>query len=257
MIPAPTLVLVEPKDVVNVASAVRIAKNFGIERMRLVNPRVFDPWRIEGIAHNSVDLVERIEVVGSLEEAVADCVFVAALTARERTAKRRTLRPREAALELAAQAARGPVAIVAGREESGLKNEEIDRCHLLVTIATDPGYRSLNLAQAVAILCYETFVARGGEEQPIKPPRKEAEPASSAQMEALFADWEKALWAIEFFKTRLPESVMRSVRDLLFRADLDGREATLLRAMGLEIVRFMQRKGLSKFDSPQGPGLRT
>src|SRR6476660_8055184 len=97
---APILVLVNPQDIVNIASAVRIAKNFGIEQVRLVNPEVFDPYRIEGIAHNTADLVARIEIVNSLQEAIADCGFTAVLTARERAAKRRVLRPREAAAEL-------------------------------------------------------------------------------------------------------------------------------------------------------------
>src|SRR5688500_12378449 len=112
----PILVLVSPQDIVNIAAAVRIARNFGIERMRLVNPEVFDAYRIEGIAHNSAEFVARIEILPSLEAAVADCVSVAVLTARARTAKRRTLRPRAAAAELASQSARGSVAIVVGRE---------------------------------------------------------------------------------------------------------------------------------------------
>src|SRR3954470_12976471 len=102
------LVLVNPQDIVNIASAVRIARNFGIERMRLVNPEVFDPYRIEGIAHNTADLVARIEIVDSLEKAIGDCVFTAVLTARERAAKRRMLRPGEAAAALVDAAASGP-----------------------------------------------------------------------------------------------------------------------------------------------------
>src|SRR5687767_13789559 len=121
---SPVLVLVNPQDIVNIASAVRVAKNFGIERMRLVSPEVFDPYRIEGIAHNTADLVARIEILDTLEAAVADCVFTAVLTARERAAKRRVMRPREAAGALVQEAAAGPVAIVAGREDSGLTNEE-------------------------------------------------------------------------------------------------------------------------------------
>ncbi|MFL5476019.1 MAG: TrmH family RNA methyltransferase, partial [Gemmatimonadales bacterium] len=96
----PILVLVNPQDIVNIASAVRIAKNFGIDRMRLVNPEVFDPYRIEGIAHNTADLVARIEIVDTLEQAIQDCVFTAVLTARERAAKRRVLRPGQAAAAL-------------------------------------------------------------------------------------------------------------------------------------------------------------
>ncbi len=89
----PILVLVNPQDIVNIASSVRIAKNFGIERLRLVKPEVFDPYRIEGIAHNTADFVAKIEILDTLEEAIADCVFTAVLTARERAAKRRVLRP--------------------------------------------------------------------------------------------------------------------------------------------------------------------
>ena len=196
MADSPILVLVAPQDLVNIASAVRIAKNFGIEDLRLVTPAVFDPWRIEGIAHNTADLVERIRIFDSLDDAVADCGLVAALTARGRAAKRSLLRPRAAARELVDAMGEAPVAIVAGREDKGLTNSELDRCHLLVTIPTSPGYSSLNLAQAVAVMSYETWLARGGEDQPVKPPRNEADPALAAQLEMLFADWEKALGLI-------------------------------------------------------------
>lgn len=240
--PAPILVLVSPQDIVNIASAVRIAKNFGIQRMRLVNPQVFDPYRIEGIAHNTADLVSRIEIMDSLQAAVADCVFTAVLTARERAAKRQVLRPREAAVALVSEASAGPVAIVAGREDSGLTNAELDLCHALVTISTDPAHRSLNLAQAVAIMAYEVWNARGGEGLPVKPPRNQAGPATSGQMEEMFGDWTRALVAIDFFKTRRPENVMRSFREIMFRAALDGREASLVRAMGIEVVRYLDRR---------------
>ena len=239
--PPPILVLVNPQDIVNIASAVRIAKNFGIERMRLVEPEVFDPYRIEGIAHNTADFVANIEILDSLEAAIADCVFTAVLTGRERAAKRQVLRPREAAEALARRASDGPVAIVAGREDSGLTNAELDLCTALVTIATDPGHRSLNLAQAVAIMAYESWNARGGEDVPMKPPRNFAEPATSGQLEQLFTDWTGALWAVDFFKTRRTESVMRAFREIVFRAGLDGREASLLRAMGIEVVRYLER----------------
>jgi TrmH family RNA methyltransferase len=248
--PGPVLVLVNPQDIVNIASAVRIARNFGIERMRLVQPEVFDPYRIEGIAHNSADFVARIETLPTLEAAIADCVLVAVLTARARTAKRRTLRPRAAAEELTAQASRGLVAIVAGREDRGLTNAELDLGHLLVTIPTDPRNSSLNLAQAIAIMAYETFLARGGESLPLKPHRKQAEPATARQLEELFGDWRRALWAIDFFKTRRSESVMRSFREILHRAELDGRESALMRAMGIEVVRYLGRVGAPLAGAP-------
>jgi TrmH family RNA methyltransferase len=238
---SPILVLVNPQDIVNIASAVRVAKNFGIQQMRLVNPEVFDPYRIEGIAHNTADFVATIQIMDSLEAAIADCVFTAVLTARERAAKRQVLRPREAAEALVERTVAGPVAIVAGREDSGLTNAELDLCTALVTIPTDPSHRSLNLAQAVAIMVYESWIARGGEHIPLKPPRNQSDPASSEQLEQLFTDWTGALWAIDFFKTRRSESVMRSFREIVFRAELDGREASLLRAMGIEVVRYLER----------------
>ncbi len=241
----PILVLVAPQDIVNIASAFRIARNFGIPQVRLVNPEVFDPYRIEGIAHNTADLVARAEILPSLDAALHDCVFAAVLTGRERAAKRRVVRPRAAAAELVARGADGPVAIVAGREDSGLTNEELDRCQLLVTISTDPTHPSLNLAQAIAVMAHELWVARGGDELAFKPPRNMAPPATSGQLETLFTDWERALWAIEFFKTRRSEAVMRAFREIVYRADPDGREASLVRAMGIEVVRYLERRGIA------------
>jgi len=251
MTDAPRLVLVSPQDLVNVASVVRIAKNFGIDTVRLVNPEVeLDPYRIEGIAHNTADLVARITVHGSLDEALADCVFAAVLTGRQRAAKRSMLRPREGAAELARRTAEGPVALVAGREDSGLTNDELDRCDLLVTIPTDPSHTSLNLAQAVAIMAYESWLARGGDRLPFKSPRRTAPAAPHALLETLFADWERALGAIDFFKTRQPEHVMRSFREIVFRATLDAREASLFRAMGIEVSRFLAREGVPTAGPP-------
>ena len=248
--PAPVLVLVAPQDIVNIGSAVRIAKNFALAQVRLVAPEAFDPYRIEGIAHSTGDYIDRITIHDTLEDAIQDCVYAVALTARGRAAKRTVLRPAAAAAELVARAERGPVAFVAGREDKGLTNDELDRCHALVTIPTNPEYRSLNLAQAVAIMCYEVWVARGGERAPLKPPRKLVGPPESGLLERLFADWNRALWGIDFFKTRQPDHVLRSFREIIYRADLDGREAALVRAMGIEVVRYLERAGL------EVPGVR-
>jgi len=251
---SPILVLVNPQDIVNIASAVRIARNFGIDRMRLVDPEVFDPWRIEGIAHNTADFVARIEILPSLEAALGDCVSTFVLTGRERAAKRRTLRPREAAREIVADLETGPVAIIAGREDSGLTNAELDLCRTVVTISTNPDHPSLNLSQAVAIMAYETWNSAGGDRVPLKSPRREAAAATSAQLEELFGDWHRALWAIDFFKTRRSESVMRSFREIIFRAGLDGREASLVRAMGIEVARYLQRVGAPFAGAPPVAG---
>lgn len=240
----PIVVLVEPQDLVNIAATFRIAKNFGIRQVRLVNPEVFDPYRIEGIAHNTADLVETAEMFPSLAAAVADCGHVVAMTARERTAKRQMVRPRVAAVTLTEQSERGQVAIAFGREDKGLTNGELDQCHTLSMIATNPAHRSLNLAQAVAIMGYECWNAREGIDQPRKPPRRGAVVAKAAEVQRLFHDWERTLWAVDFFKSRNAENVMRSLREVFFRADLDSREAKLLRAVALETVHYLERRAV-------------
>lgn len=253
MQPAPILVLVEPQDLVNIATAIRVAKNFAITQVRLVAPREYDAYRIEGIAHNTADVLDRLVIVDTLEQALEDVVWSVALTARERRAKRTVLRPRSAAQGLVERAAEGPVAFVAGREDKGLTNEELDRCHALVTIPTNPDHRSLNLGHAVAVMAWECWMARH-EPPTLKGPRHRADAATGGHYERLFEDWERALWAIDFFKTRQPEVVMRSFRELMFRAEPDGREATLLRAMALEIVRYLERQGLPVDAGPNAPG---
>lgn len=242
--PGPIAVLVEPQDLVNIASVVRLAKNFQLAQVRLVKPREFDPYRIEGIAHNTAEVVERIGFYDSLEAAVADCVFTVGLTARGRAHKRTLVRPRAAAEGLMEHADEGPVAFILGREASGLTNDELDRCHALTTIPTNPEHSSLNMAQACGILAYETAIARGGEKQRTKPPRRKGGGAAKGdQLAWLFADWERSLHAVEFFKTRQPDQVMRAFREMVYRAHLEVREAALIRAMGIEVVRFLERKG--------------
>jgi tRNA C32,U32 (ribose-2'-O)-methylase TrmJ len=132
--------------------------------------------------------------------------------------------------------------LVAGREDKGLTNSELDLCRTLVVIPTNPAYRSLNLAQALGIVTYEVWQERTGGRVSRKPPRRQAGPASTDLMERLFEDWERALGTVDFFKTRQPALVLRSLREIMFRADLDAREAALIRAMGIEVTRYMERR---------------
>lgn len=239
------VVLSEPQDLVNVAHVVRAMKNFGFRDLRLVGPREYDPHRVEGIAHQTHDVVSRIRLFDTLAAALGDCVHVVGFTARERTAKRNLQRPREAAAEIL-HAAAGPVALLFGREDKGLDNEALDRCHRVVTIPTTPGYASLNLAHAVVLMLYELALARGDEARPFKPPRRQAQAATVEEFERLFADVERALEAIEFFKVRDRTHILRTVREITHRVPLDQREAKLLRAMAIEVVRYRERLAHSR-----------
>jgi len=234
------VVLHEPQELVNVAHVVRAMKNFGLRDLRLVSPREYDAFRVEGIAHQTQDVLARVQLYDALETALADCVHVVGFTARGRTAKRNLQRPREAAGEITALAESGPVALLFGREDKGLTNEALDRCHRVITIPSDPAYPSLNLAHAVVLMLYELVLARPGA-PPFKPPRRHAGPAPVAEIERLFSDIERALTVIEFFKTRDAEHVLRTVREVVHRVPLDEREVKLLRAMAIEVVKYGER----------------
>ncbi len=235
------VVLDHPQDLVNIAHVVRGLKNFGLRDLRLVNPREYESYRVEGIAHQTQDILSRVRVYSTLEEAIAECVHVVGFTARGRTAKRNLQRPREAAVEIASVADGGPVALLFGREDKGLSNDALDRCHRVVTIPSDSGYPSLNLAHAVIIMLYELALVRGAEERPFKEPRRSSEPAPADELERLFADVATALQAIEFFKTRNADGVMRTIREIAHRTPLDLREVKLLRAMAIEVTKYSER----------------
>jgi TrmH family RNA methyltransferase len=243
------VVLWETQDRVNIAGTIRAMKNFGLARVRLVSPAEWDPWRIEGIAHDTGDLVAAAELYDSLPEALADSSFVIGMTARGRRAKKAAGRPRSIVPEILERAsattdeggAVGPVVLLFGREDTGLPNWALDLCHRMVTIPTNPEHASLNLAQAVLVMAYELWMATAGADQPFKEPRRVAAPANIHLLEQMYADVERALWTVDFFKTRNSEYVMRSLRELGNRADLDAREAGFLRAIAIEVVKFFGR----------------
>jgi TrmH family RNA methyltransferase len=252
-----TVVLYEPQDPVNIAATVRAMKNMGVSSLRLVRPCAYDPVRLEGIAHDTWDVIDRIEHFDDFDSAVADCVRLVGFTARRRAAKWQIFDPRTAAQDALAYAADGRIALVYGREDSGLPNEILDRVHAAVTIPTT-SHASLNLAQAVLIGLYELHLASGDATRELPGPRKEAPPATAEEFERYFTEMHQALDAVQFFKTRYPEHIMRSIRTLTFRAAPDAREISLLRAIALEIVRFLERTGrvertLSPDTSPRPP----
>lgn len=234
------VLLYQPQDPVNIGATVRAMKNMGVSRLRLVRPVEYEAERLEGIAHGTMDLIERIEHFDSFDDAVADCVRAVGFTARRRAAKLRVIDPKAAAAELLEAAGDGNVALVFGREDSGLPNEILDRVHASVTIPTTE-HASLNLAQAVLIGLYELHLAAADATRTLAPPRKDAPPATNAQFEQFFGDTQQALTAIEFFKTRYPEHIMRTLRSLTFRAAPNARELSLIRAMAIEVMNFLER----------------
>ncbi len=229
------VVLHEPRQLVNIAGVVRAMANMGLAELILVNPADYDPWRITGIAHRTDHIVERTRQADSLDEALHDSTWVVGTSARPRTAQRNYRRPRELAPAIVRHSLDGRVALVFGREDRGLSNQALDRCHEVIVIPTDPEHASLNLAQAVLLVSYELFLATGREPNPLPVGKRSLGPATSAEMEEMFRALEEGLARIDFFKARKPESVMRVVRTVFGRTGLDSHEARLVRSIGYEM----------------------
>ena len=234
------VVLYEPQDPINIAAIVRAMKNMGVAELRLVRPCYYEPNRIEQVAHNTRDIVARIRHFETLQDALADCVRVAAFTARRRSARWEVTRPREMAAGMLEWVDRGPVAILFGREDHGLPNDALDLAHVHVNIPTT-NHASINVAQAVLIALYELHVAAGDATRRIRGPRRKAPTPTAKDFALTFNDIARALQAVRFFRTRNAIHVMRAVRTLAFRARPDYRELYLVRAMAIEVLRTLDR----------------
>jgi TrmH family RNA methyltransferase len=237
------VVLDHPKDLVNIAGVARVMMNFGLSRLRLVKPDEFDVWRIGGIAHRSQEITEAASIHETLDEALVDATFVVGTTARARTAGQSYGRPREVAAHVARRTADGTVALVFGREDRGLTNEALDRCHAVTIIPTDPEYPSLNLAQACLLMAYEVFLAVGAGTEALPKGRRATRPPLQEELEVAFKALEAGLARIDFFKSRKPETVMRTLRKLLSKSEPDLRETRLIAAIGHEMRHKVERLG--------------
>jgi tRNA/rRNA methyltransferase len=198
--PAPIVVLVEPQLGENIGSAARVMANFGLSRLRLVAPRQGWPNGKAKIMASGADRVlDQAELFDTAADAVADCTFVLATTARAHDQAKPVLAPREAAAQMAARVAGGErVAILFGRERIGLVNEEVAMADATVTFPVNPAFASLNLAQAVALMGYEWFTAAGGG-LPFEAPQKSA-PAAKQQIATFLGHLESALDGVDFFR---------------------------------------------------------
>jgi len=234
------VVLHKPQDPINIGATVRAMKNMGVGTLRLVQPCPYDPWRIEGVAHGTRDVVSKITHFNSLAEAVADCVKVAGFAGKRRAVKWSVVTPREMAPILLDASADGPVAIVFGQEDHGLAADSLDQAHLLVHIPTTE-HASLNLAQAVLVALYELHLTAGDATRVLAPPKKEEGPATHDEWERFYTEAARALAALDFFRTRNETQVMRAVRSLATRAEPDSRELKMMRSMCFEVLRTIGR----------------
>lgn len=222
------IVLVETSHPGNIGAAARAMKTMGLGRLVLVNPAEFPHPDATAMASSAVDVLEGAAVVPDLDTALAGCVLVAGTSARRRGIGPPELLPRECAARLTAVAAENDVALVFGRERTGLTNEELDRCHLLVTIPANPEYASLNLAAAVQVLAYELILARGTTAAAAE---NEVPLATADEMERLYEHLEQAALETGFLDPENPKHLMRRLRRLFNRAQPDQNELNILRGL--------------------------
>lgn len=230
-------VLVETSLPGNIGAAARAMKTMGFSDMVLVNPRDAGFARnAEAIAFASgaQDVLDNARVVASIEEALRDVRFAAAVSARLREYSPPVLSPRAAAATVLAVNA--PVALVFGNERFGLPNEAIEKCNALINIPANPDYSSLNLAQAVQVLAYECRIAELGDALVETSIGFQGEPASADQVEGMYTHLEQALVKIDFLDPQNPKKLMPRLKRLFSRTQLETEEVNILRGIARQIL---------------------
>jgi TrmH family RNA methyltransferase len=226
--------MVETTHPGNIGAAARAMLNMGVTDLRLVAPRVFPSGEATARASGATGVLEQARVCATLAEAIADCTVVVGASARTRTIAWPELSPRECAVRFYPELARGGrVAVLFGREHSGLRNDELDLCQFLLHIPCNPAFSSLNVAAAIQVVTYEFFQAF----RELRPGRnllddEAGRPATGEELESFYGHLRQALFDIGFFHTRKSSpSLMRRLRRLFNRAHLRDKELHILRGI--------------------------
>lgn len=236
------VVLVRTTHPGNIGGAARAMLNMGLTQLVLVSPRLFPDESATSRAVGAESVLQQARVVASLSEAIADCGFAIATSARPRSLGDEPMPPTEAATRLIEAQASCDVALVFGNEKSGLDNTELELCNAHTMIPANPDYSSLNLAAAVQLYCWEL------RRQLIDPPkvsrkadRPQFEPATHRQMEDLYVHMEQVLLKTGFLDPSNPKMLMRRLRQLTNRARPDQNEVAILRGILTSVERTKRR----------------
>jgi tRNA/rRNA methyltransferase len=222
------VVLVQTSHPGNIGAAARAMKTMGLSRLVLVRPRHFPDPEATALATGAQDLLERAVVCDTLDQALGGAVFSVALSARERVLSYPALDARAAAAQVVRYTAQADTALVFGHETAGLSNDEVLKCSALAHIPANPDYSSLNLAQAVQVMAYETRLAATG---PIPAAAPEEELARHEDVEHFFEHLEASIVGSGFLDPFAPRRLMERLRRLFGRARLEKEEVNILRGM--------------------------
>jgi len=239
------IVLINTTHPGNIGAAARAMKVMGLSSLHLVTPKTYPHAEATARASGADDILQRAQVHDSLETALSGCALLLGTSARLRSLPMSMLDARRAAGKAVAEAGGHDVAILFGRERYGLTNDEMQRCHFLVNIPSNPEYSSLNIAQAVQIMAYELRVAvQGFADIAVAPP--DWQPVDAIQMERLFEHLEQTLLDIRFLNPRQPKRLMARLRRLFNRARPDQNEINILRGILKATQEVAQRLERSK-----------
>ena len=233
------IVLVNTSHTGNIGSAVRAMKTMGLSNLYLVDPEQAPDGKASALAAGAGDVLSNAKTVATLEEAVADCGLVVGTSARSRTHSWPMLEPRECGEKLIQEVSEYPVALVFGRENNGLSNEELQQCHFHVCIPANPEYSSLNLAMAVQTLSYEVRMAYLATE---KKPDIEPEYPLNEDLERFYTHLESSLTNTGFIVKNHPGIVMTKLRRLFNRARPEAQELNILRGILSSIDKSLKGK---------------
>jgi tRNA (cytidine32/uridine32-2'-O)-methyltransferase len=223
------IVLINTSHPGNIGSVARAMKTMGLQELYLVAPQQFPHQKAYELASNAGDVLDAATVVASLDEAIDDCTLVVGTSARSRVIPWPVLTPRELTEKIKRESPAQSIAILFGCEQTGLTNDELQRCNYHIQIPANPAYSSLNLAAAVQIVAYELYVAH-------REPMLQEEPleyrfANANEMEKFFDHLQKVLVEVEFLKPSMPRKLMTRLRRLFLRARPDVNEVNILRGM--------------------------
>jgi tRNA/rRNA methyltransferase len=233
------IVLVETSRAGNIGSVARAMKTMGFEQLVLVNPRVPDALshpEAVAFASGAHDILERAQVVGSMAQALDGCNFCAAVSARLREYSPPVATPRQFGATLAAPEALH-AALIFGNERTGLPNQVVEHCNVLVNIPANPDYSSLNLAQAAQVLLYECRMAAIDDPARARSIGFQGEAAEVAQIEGMYQHLEQALVALGFLDAGNPRKLMPRIKRLFARAALETEEVNILRGIARQILK--------------------
>ena len=258
--PAPVVVLVEPQLGENIGAAARAMANFGLGRLRLVKP--VQGWpndKAHMMAAGADRILDNATLYDTLQAAIGDCTFVLAATARNHDQAKEVVGAAAAAALLAPKVAAGEtVALVFGRERNGLENHEVGLADRILTLPVNPAFASLNLAQAVLVVAYEWFKHATGGALPFSMPGR-SPPAPKQQIDAFFADLERELDAIEFYRPHEKRGVMSvNLRNIFNRMMLSEQDVRTLHGIFMGVAQG--RKGSARggvLDGAQAEMLRS